>query len=143
MRKKAAATEVPKVRKKPGPKPGQIAPATLHAIAKLAEMQCTSEEMAIFFEKNLRTIERWRELPIVMDAIERGRTKGRIALRRVQYQTAMRGDRTMLIWFWLGKQWLGQKDRTEVEHVGTFSVVVERLQAARARLAAGPPAATA
>lgn len=133
-RKKAPRTEKPKVRKKPGPKPGEIPAKALKSIEVLAELFCTAAEMAIYFKRSLRTIQRWQALPIVQEAMERGRNKGFISLRRAQYQTALKGDRTLLIW--MGKQYLGQRDKTEVEHTGGYSVVVERLHAARARLAA-------
>ena len=138
-RKKAAAPdEAVKLRKKPGPKPGQIPPAILKSIRGLAELGCTQQEMSIFLKRSLRTVQRWAQLPIVQEAIEHGDTKGLISLRRVQYRTALKGDRTMLIW--LGKQRLNQKDKQEIQHTGGVSVVVKRLQAARARLAAiGPP----
>ena len=35
------------------------------------------------------------------------------SLRRAQFELAMKGNPTMLIW--LGKQYLGQKERTEVK----------------------------
>lgn len=37
--------------------------------------------------------------------------KGKMSLRRKQYSMAMDGNVTLLIW--LGKQWLGQKDKHE------------------------------
>jgi len=43
---------------------------------------------------------------------EQKRGKGRAALAQKQFQVAMTGNPTMLIW--LGKQWLGQSDRHEV-----------------------------
>jgi hypothetical protein len=38
---------------------------------------------------------------------------GTRSLRRLQYEAAKTGNVTMQIW--LGKQWLGQKDRTETD----------------------------
>lgn len=57
---------------------------------------------------------------------ERKRGAGRAALQAKQFEMAMQGDKTMLIW--LGKQWLGQRDyaRQEPETPkldGEFSVV--------------------
>lgn len=40
------------------------------------------------------------------------RAKGKLSLRRKQFQLALSGDRTMLIW--LGKQYLGQVDKSEL-----------------------------
>lgn len=39
---------------------------------------------------------------------------GKMSLRRKQYDQAMSGNSTMLIW--LGKQWLGQADKIEEKH---------------------------
>ena len=41
---------------------------------------------------------------------------GRASLRRMQYVAAKKGNATMQIW--LGKQYLGQKDKQEIEHSG-------------------------
>lgn len=43
--------------------------------------------------------------------IKRGREQGNHSLRLKQYQKAMEGNPTMLIW--LGKQYLGQSDKVE------------------------------
>ena len=45
------------------------------------------------------------------EAIEKGRNARNGKLQCVQYGKAMEGNVTMLIW--LGKQWLGQRDKTE------------------------------
>jgi hypothetical protein len=47
---------------------------------------------------------------------------GKRSLRRRQYQAADEGNPTMLVW--LGKQWLKQVDKQEVEHTGTMKMVV-------------------
>ncbi len=44
-------------------------------------------------------------------------------LKAKQYQVAMEGDRTMLVW--LGKQYAGQKDKIENEHQGAIKINVE------------------
>ena len=40
--------------------------------------------------------------------------EGKELLRAKQFQTAMDGDRTLQIW--LGKQYLGQQDKSEIDH---------------------------
>ena len=40
--------------------------------------------------------------------------EGKELLRCKQYQVAMEGDKTMLVW--LGKQYLGQQDKSEIDH---------------------------
>jgi hypothetical protein len=41
----------------------------------------------------------------------------RVALRRMQWQTAMKGNTRMLIW--LGRQVLGQRDTQEIDQTNT------------------------
>ena len=76
-------------------------------VEKLAAMFCTTEEIASFFNVDKRTIERR-----FAAAIARGRNKGKISLKRKQYLVAMDGNVQMLIW--LGKQYLGQRDATDI-----------------------------
>jgi hypothetical protein len=85
------------------------------AFDKLAALNCTCAEIAGFFECSPDTIERAvkREHGCTFAAFLAQRaTGGRIALRRAQFQLAMSGNATMLIW--LGKQWLAQRDKHEV-----------------------------
>lgn len=49
-------------------------------------------------------------------ALKKG--EGRELLRAKQFQSAMEGDKTMQIW--LGKQYLGQKDSSKIEHGGSI-----------------------
>ena len=49
---------------------------------------------------------------LLVQAIENGRANGRQTLRRLQWQAANEGNSTMLVW--LGKQLLGQRDKTEL-----------------------------
>ncbi len=86
----------------------------LAQLEKLCMMQCTDEEIAYFFGTHTKTIERRRKVEEFAYAMECGKAKGRISLRRKQWQLAEAGDKTMLIW--LGKQYLGQQDR--LEHTG-------------------------
>ena len=82
---------------------------------KLCELQCTLIEIACFFECSEDTIERWckrtyKEKFADVFAIKRG--KGKIALRRMQWQSAKRGNVAMQIF--LGKQYLGQSDNNNL-----------------------------
>jgi DNA-binding Lrp family transcriptional regulator len=77
-------------------------------VEKLAGLHCTMKEIAAFVGCSVDTLEnRFSEL------IEQGREKGKISLRRKQYDLAMKGNATMLIW--LGKQNLGQTERSRDE----------------------------
>jgi hypothetical protein len=88
----------------------------------MAMIQCTVPEMAQvlgFSEASIR-----RDFDA---AIKRGKDSGRMSLRRAQYKAAEAGNPTMLIW--LGKQWLGQVDKQEIDHGnagdGVFKVQYE------------------
>lgn len=75
-------------------------------LEKLSSILCTMEEMASFFGCSVDTLER-----NFADTIKKGKDKGRMSLRRMQFEKAQTGNTTMLIW--LGKQLLGQKDKIE------------------------------
>jgi|TARA_R100001460_G_scaffold26146_1_gene52790 hypothetical protein len=75
-------------------------------LSKLASMLCTMEEMASFFDCSVDTLER-----NFADTIKKGKDKGKMSLRRLQWDKAQTGNTTMLIW--LGKQILGQRDKIE------------------------------
>jgi len=55
------------------------------------------------------------------------KTEGKEILRAKQYQVAMEGDKTMLVW--LGKQYLGQKDKqvSEIEFNDPFSELMKKV----------------
>lgn len=92
--------------------PRQKAPIDPEALEKLAGLQCTVSEAAAFLEVAQSTLStRMKTDKLLADAWERGRELGKVSLRRSQWEAAKSGDRTMLIW--LGKQWLGQRDRME------------------------------
>lgn len=99
--------------KRKGRKPAQI---DLAELEKLSALQCTDEEIASWFGVSTRTIENRRKSPAFAQAMQRGRTKGRISVRRNQMRMLENGNGTMAIW--LGKQVLGQRDTIINEHVG-------------------------
>lgn len=80
-------------------------------IENMARIMCTEEEIAdvlgcsrdLFYTKENENLFR--------QAIEKGRATGKQSLRRKQYEVAMKGNSSMLIW--LGKQWLNQTDKVE------------------------------
>jgi hypothetical protein len=92
--------------KKPGPKTIEL---NWDEFEKLCQIHCTLQEIAGWFKCSPDTIERrcmdsfgrtFREVHAEKSAT------GKISIRRKQYQLAMEGDKTMLVW--LGKQVLGQ-----------------------------------
>ena len=87
---------------------GTAASINLGELEKLAALQCTNEEIAAWFGVSTRTIERRRKSKIFAEAMDRGKAKGRISLRRAQLRMVDNNNATMGIW--LGKQYLGQSD---------------------------------
>ena len=73
---------------------------------KLAAMQCTLEEIANWFGVNKSTISRRFATNII-----KGKSSGKISLRRAMYTKALEGNVVMQIW--LSKQYLGMKERVE------------------------------
>ena len=72
-------------------------------LLKLAQMHCTMQEMVDIIGVSEDTLKR-RYAGI----IAKGKSQGKMRLRRKQIEVAMSGNHTMLIW--LGKNMLGQSD---------------------------------
>lgn len=82
---------------------------------KLCAIQCTEEEIAGWYKCSVDTIERFCEKTYKMSFAEvykRLSATGKMSLRRTQFRIAETNP-TMAIW--LGKQYLGQKERTDVD----------------------------
>lgn len=73
-------------------------------VEKLANIQCTQEEIASFLEVSVRTLQRDEEFCRIY---KKGQENGKMSLRRIQFKIAEKNS-TMAIW--LGKQYLGQRD---------------------------------
>ena len=85
-------------------------------VDKLIAIQCTGEEIASVLNVSYDTLEkRIKEVFNVgfTEYFEQKSGVGKASLRRRQFQLAESGNATMLVW--LGKQWLNQKDRSEVD----------------------------
>ncbi len=89
---------------KPGPPKADI---DLAVVEQLASIGCTLDEIAAVVGLSKRTLIRREKDAHFLEAIERGRAKGRASLRREQWKAAQSGNITALIW--LGKQLLGQR----------------------------------
>lgn len=90
-------------------------------VEKLANIQCTQEEIASFLGISSRTLlrdEKFREL------FNKGRESGKMSLRRIQWKHAEKSA-TMAIW--LGKQYLGQRDNIEVSNTEEINKVKDLL----------------
>lgn len=70
---------------------------------KLAQIHCTMREMSDIIGVSQDTLKRR-----YADLIDKGKSEGKMRLRRKQIEVAMQGNHTMLIW--LGKQMLGQSE---------------------------------
>jgi len=88
----------------------------LGELEKLYAMQCTDEEAAAFLEVSAKTIERRRQVKPFREAMERGKAKGRLSVRRHLFRLAGGGNVAAAIF--LAKNLLGYKDYVNNEHSG-------------------------
>lgn len=77
-------------------------------VKKLAEIQCTQEEISNILDISVRTLQRDKEFCRIYNM---SRENGKMSLKRWQFKRAEQGSDRMLIW--LGKQYLGQRDVIE------------------------------
>lgn len=75
-----------------------------NAVEKLANIQCTQEEIANFLGISVRTLQRDDEFCRIY---KKGQDNGKMSLRRMQYKLA---EKNTAMAIWLGKQYLGQRD---------------------------------
>lgn len=119
--KKQPSKKKPKVGRPPSIVADQ---ATLDKIKLLGASQHSRPEAAAllgvskscfneFLASNKKALDHWDE----------GLENGRASLRRMQFKNAQAGNVTMQIW--LGKQYLGQKDKQEIETAGKDGGAIE------------------
>lgn len=86
-------------------------------LEELGSHGCTNEEIAAALNISADTLTRR-----FADAIKKGKLKGMVSAKRMLYAAMMAGNLGARIWF--GKQYMGEKDRTETENlnVNTDSV---------------------
>jgi hypothetical protein len=77
-------------------------------VYKLAALHCTNKEMADILGISTDTLERRFAAEIV-----KGKSDAKRDLRDMQWKACKRGNITMMIW--LGKQMLGQRDKSDEE----------------------------
>ena len=77
-------------------------------VEKLASYGCTVREVANFFGCSEDLIKK-----SYSQFMTKGKDKGKIRLRQLQWRAAEKGNVPILIW--LGKQILGQTDKQEIE----------------------------
>ncbi len=80
-------------------------------VEKLAQIQCTQEEISQILDISSRTLQKDEEF---LRIHKKGIESGRMSLRRYQWESAKKGNVTMQIW--LGKQYLGQSDKVVVDN---------------------------
>lgn len=94
---------------------------------KLCAIHATKKEIADWFECSEDTIDRrCQEEFGVNFAVyyDQKSVGGKMSLRRKQYEQAMSGNTTMLLW--LGKQYLGQSDKQETDlKTDKIQIVIE------------------
>lgn len=95
---------------------------------KLCGLQCTKEEICSWFDITDKTLDGWCKRTYKKGfsevfALKRG--KGRISLRRAQFELAKR-NAAMAIW--MGKQYLGQKEPDANMVEGNTVVIINDLK---------------
>jgi len=94
----------------------------LAELEKLCAMQPTDEEVASFFGVSVRTILRRKKSTKFSEAMERGRARGRLSLRRAQLKLVENGSAAMAIF--LGKNYLHQSDQLNVSSADGASAYI-------------------
>lgn len=82
---------------------------------KLCSLMCTETEIADFFGVSVDTVDRWCKRTYgagFAESYNKKSSKGKIALRRYQLQLA---EKNAAMAIFLGKQWLGQKEKENSE----------------------------
>ena len=97
-----------------GRKPAKI---DLAELENLCGLECTDEELAARFSVKVRTIERRRKEPAFAAAMNRGKAKGRISLRRQLYIQAIQHGNIPALLF-LAKNQLGLRNGRSNEPSG-------------------------
>ena len=89
-------------------------------LEKLVALQATAGECASWCNVSEDTIDlRVKEAGYAgfTDFFKRHRGAGQVSLRRKQFETAMTGNPTMLVW--LGKDWLDQSDKVVSDNISS------------------------
>lgn len=88
-------------------------------------LHCTDQEIANYFGVTTERIEQERKSPQFAEVMERGKAKGKIAIRRGQMRLLEKGSSTMGVL--LGRQILGQQDEVEATHQPVRVIVLPSL----------------
>ena len=96
---------------------------------KLCGLQCTLDEIAGIFDCSSDTIERWCKRTYkerFADVYKKHSASGKSSLRRMQFKLA---EKSAAMAIWLGKQYLGQRDRDIADAMDRSNGVIESLMA--------------
>jgi len=95
-------------------------PIDLEQVRRMAACGCTDREIAFILGVSEAFLRRKAR-----QALDQGRAQLQKSLRRKQLEMARRGSVPMLIW--LGKQYLGQRDRQDVLQTQRTVEIVEQV----------------
>lgn len=87
-------------------------------VEKLAQLMCTQSEIASYLGCSINKLEKDKKF---QEVHKKGIDQGKMSLRRQQVKLFMDGNATMGIW--LGKQYLDQRDKKDVDLKETHIVV--------------------
>ncbi|MBZ5622885.1 MAG: hypothetical protein LAQ69_29740 [Acidobacteriia bacterium] len=85
-------------------------------LEKLATLQCTDEEIALFLGISVRTLQRRLHVAKFREAVDGARAKGRVSVRRALFRMANNNNVAAAIF--LSKNLLGYRDVVNTEHTG-------------------------
>jgi hypothetical protein len=92
---------------------------TAGELERLARLLCTEDEAASFFDCNVRTIKRYLNRAEFREAWDKGRSYGRLSLRRLQWRHASgTGNSAVQMTIHLSKHWLGESEKVLAELSG-------------------------
>lgn len=93
----------------------------------LCAIQCTREEIEVVLDVSRDTLRRWCEETYGLNFKETYKLKrqlGKASLRRRQWNLA---EKNTAMAIWLGKQWLGQKDKIDVVEDNKYDVQITNI----------------
>jgi len=106
------------------PAKGQIKELNVEQLKAMVRIQCTAEECAAVLGMSADTLDtRLKELDYAgfSDFYKKYSHEGMASLRRAQWKAATEQlNPTMLVW--MGKQMLGQQDKTQTHHTGEVKI---------------------
>lgn len=91
-------------------------------VEELAHIQCTQEEIASVLKLGVRTLQNDEQF---MRIYKDGMQEGKKSLRRLQWESARKGNTAMLIW--LGKQYLSQREPKQEIELDTNKDIIDQI----------------